>query len=251
MDLGSHQIPALLLVAAFAGFVQGLSGFGAILVALPLLSLLLGIKTAVPLAALLGLAGQVVLAFHSRWRLEWGLTLPVLIFSLPGGALGVRALGLLPAWHLQLLLAAILLVAAFLRSLPRWALRLRPRLGSSCLVGLLAGFLGGSIGAPGPPLVAYLLLADLDKNRRMEALTGGLLGLGVMVVLLQAFSGLIRGQTWGMALACLPALGLGVWGGRHIFHKMTVASTERLLTCLLILLAILILCKMLLAGRGV
>jgi len=46
----------LLAVTFLAGFVQGLSGFGSVLLSLPLLILFLDVKTAIPLVALMALA---------------------------------------------------------------------------------------------------------------------------------------------------------------------------------------------------
>ncbi|MEF2145901.1 MAG: hypothetical protein V3573_10680 [Desulfovibrionaceae bacterium] len=47
------ELAALCLITACAGFVQGLSGFGSVLLSLPLLSFFLPIKTVIPLVALL------------------------------------------------------------------------------------------------------------------------------------------------------------------------------------------------------
>ncbi len=44
------------IIAFCAGFIQGLSGFGSVLLSLPLLALFLEVKTAIPLAALFGVA---------------------------------------------------------------------------------------------------------------------------------------------------------------------------------------------------
>ncbi|WP_456384925.1 TSUP family transporter, partial [Desulfolithobacter sp.] len=54
-----------------AGFVQGLTGFGSALVAIPLLSLLMDVKTAVPLCTLNGMIITMYLGWRLRNHLHW------------------------------------------------------------------------------------------------------------------------------------------------------------------------------------
>ena len=62
---------ALLLAVTFlAGFIQGLSGFGSVLLSLPLLILFLDVRTAIPLVALVALALTIQLLIQLRQHLE-------------------------------------------------------------------------------------------------------------------------------------------------------------------------------------
>ena len=54
------------IVAFCAGFVQGLSGFGSVLLSLPLLALFLEVKTAIPVVALFGVALTIFLLVQLR-----------------------------------------------------------------------------------------------------------------------------------------------------------------------------------------
>src|SRR5512147_2110698 len=83
----SHPMTALLLsclIFLLAGFIQGLTGFGGGLVAIPLLCLLMEVKEAVPLSILSGLAITTVMAWELRRFLDRRKILPMLIGSLPG-----------------------------------------------------------------------------------------------------------------------------------------------------------------------
>ena len=53
----------LALITFFAGFTQGLSGFGSILVSLPLLALFLDIKTVIPLVSLFALVINTIIIY--------------------------------------------------------------------------------------------------------------------------------------------------------------------------------------------
>jgi uncharacterized membrane protein YfcA len=66
-----ETLPYLVIIMLMAGFLQGFSGFGSVLLSLPLLALFLDIKTAIPLVALMGVILTIFL-FIPLWKdLEW------------------------------------------------------------------------------------------------------------------------------------------------------------------------------------
>jgi len=77
------------LILFLAGFNQGISGFGVILVAIPLLMLFLDIKTVVPLTALSALVIAVTLFIQLKDRFDFGKIKPLLIGAIPGIPVGV------------------------------------------------------------------------------------------------------------------------------------------------------------------
>ena len=74
----------LCLIALFAGFTQGLSGFGSVLVALPVLTYLLDLKTAVPLASTWGMTINIILLIQLRPHLSRKRILPLAARGLAG-----------------------------------------------------------------------------------------------------------------------------------------------------------------------
>lgn len=238
----TSTIILLLAVGVFAGFIQGLTGFGSVLVALPLLALFLDMKTAAPLAGLLSVGVSGVLALRLRGQLQWPLVWPLLASALPGALLGVLALGLLPERALQVCLGVLLLAVA-LAGLGSGG---RPtELGRlwAWLAGFSSGFLGGSMGAYGPPVVAYLAFTGWDKRVILAVMTGCFLGMGLMVALLQALGGLIGGHTLLLAGVSLPALGLGVAAGAYCFARLPSGTYRHLLMGILFVLGLTMLAK--------
>ncbi|MEG6550931.1 TSUP family transporter, partial [Desulfocurvibacter africanus] len=61
---------AITAAAGFAGFTQGFAGFGSTLVALPLLGMVLDVRTAVPVGCLMALAINVVLVARLRSHVQ-------------------------------------------------------------------------------------------------------------------------------------------------------------------------------------
>jgi uncharacterized membrane protein YfcA len=99
----------LLAVTFLAGLIQGLSGFGSVLLSLPVLILFLDVKTAIPLVALIALALNVQLLIQLRQHLEWRRVYPLLAGTLLGVPAGVFLLKHLDTSLIQIVLGAVLI----------------------------------------------------------------------------------------------------------------------------------------------
>jgi uncharacterized protein len=152
-----------------AGLLKGIIGVGMPLVALPLLSLFINIKSAAMLLSM-----PLILS-NLPQALEGGKTgrcllqlLPVMLGMIPGLFLGVRALLALDA-NLAKSIAGLVLIGAAGVTLFAPKLRLQPRL--VLPAGIAFGFFGGILGgiaAMARPLVFIFLLA---KGLRGQAFT--------------------------------------------------------------------------------
>ena len=156
---------ALAALAVLAGAVlQSATGFGFALVAAPILFALLGPQQAVTAGVLLGLVLNLLTLASERRRpvVLARDTWLLLVWSLPGLALGAVALRELSEQLLSALVAlavlAMLAVRVGARSRPRRGDRAsRPRRWQAPAAGLTSGALSTSTALSGPPLVLYLL----------------------------------------------------------------------------------------------
>lgn len=154
-----------------AGFVQGLSGFGSALVAIPLLSLVMDIKEAVPLCMLTGLIITTYLAVKLRKHFDRKKIIPLCIGSIPGILIGATLLKAVPSRIISILLGALLI------SYSLYNLLINPKARELHYKwGYLAGFLSGAIGAAfstgGPPSIIYATLNKWNKDEIKATLTG-------------------------------------------------------------------------------
>ena len=108
----SGLLPSLAIcsVALLAGFIQGLSGFGSVLVALPILVLFLDFDLAVPLASIWGMTINTILLLQLRAHLRLKNILPLTLAAIPGIPLGVYILVNANTRLLEMLLGVLLLV---------------------------------------------------------------------------------------------------------------------------------------------
>jgi len=222
-------------VIFFAGFTQGLSGFGSILLAIPLLAIFLDIKTVIPLTAVMGLTMTIVLLIQLWNHLSWKKIVPFLVGTLPGIPLGVFFLKKMDKSMVQLILG-ILLIAYSVYSLLSRRMPKGTRKGWGYLLGFLGGCLGGAFSASGPAVIVYASLQDWPKDRIKASLQGMFFVSGSMVVLFYAFSGLITKTVLKYFGISLPALFIGTYVGALCYGKINDVQYRKVMFILLGLL---------------
>lgn len=217
-----------------AEFVGVLFGFGAGLIAVGVLALVLpDVQDAVVILLLLSLPPEVWVVAKSRQHLSWRGLLAVLVGLGPGVLLGTAVLGSADASLLLALLGAFLLLAggAFLllpegRSVcwPAW---------TAPVAGLLAGVLGGMFGTGGPPVILYYHLAGLPKS----AFRGQLMAIFLVITLVRlpcyAVAGLLTQARLWSALWVLPGAFIGAYLGHRIHMQISERTFRRLVALLL------------------
>ncbi len=237
-----QAIIPLLIVIFFAGFTQGLSGFGSVLVSLPLLAIFLDIKTVIPLMSLFGIVISIILLMQLYRSLSIKRLVVMLLGTVPGIPAGVLLLQNVSATVLQLVLGGILITFA------GYALFLKlPQLTtgrvSELTSGFLAGCLGGSIGASGPPVIIYTAVQPWSKDEIKSSLTGYFLITGIGVSMTHAAAGIITREVLIYFFAGLASLVLGVFAGTRMYGRINEATYKKAICVLLLILGVLMLAK--------
>src|SRR5271157_1045294 len=230
------------IVAFCAGFVQGLSGFGSVLLSLPLLALFLDVKTAVPVVALLAVALTIFLLVQLREHWDWRKIYRLCLGSIPGAPVGVWFLNHAETQLIQWTVGAVLIAYALYSFFVKPAIRLTAPLWAY-LFGFAAGCLGGAISASGPPVIIYTSLQPWNKDQIKVTLQGFFFISGIVVVIFQAMGGLVTGMVLLYFLAALPLLLLGTWAGSFLYGRIREETYRALLLVLMGLLGLLMLLK--------
>jgi len=228
------------LIFFLAGFTQGLSGFGAILMSLPLLSIFLDIKTVIPLVALAAQAITLIVLIQLRQILDWKKILPLVTSALPGILVGVLFLKRMDKGVIQWILGVTLIVyslySLFVKAKKaglqeRWAY----------LFGFLGGCLGGALSAAGPPVIVYTSLCAWSKDQIKVTLQGYFILSGMMVIMAHAVNGLTTPVVIRFFGAGLPLLFLGTYIGSRFYSLIDEAAYRKIMLFLLVGLGILML----------
>ncbi len=225
------------LIFLLAGLIQGLTGFGGGLVAIPLLCLIMDVKVAVPLSILSGLVITTTMAFELRRLLEWRKILPLLLGSIPGVFVGTVLLKQADPVVINRILGLLLISISGLN------LTIKPKpVNPPVLWGYVAGFFSGaitaSVGAGGPPAIIYTTLNDWKKDEIKATLTGFFVLNGYVTAAVHACNGMITPGVLSYFVYTLFFVLLGTFAGSRISDRINRRTYLRVVYVLLMLLGI-------------
>jgi len=213
-----------------AGLLKGIIGVGMPVVALPLLSLFIDIKSAVMLLSMPLILSNVPQA------LEGGKTgrcllqlMPVILGMIPGLFLGVRVLLTLNASVAEIIAGLVVMGVGGVTLLgPKLQLQFRLVLPAGITLGFFGGILGAIAAMPGPLVFIFLLAKGLrGKAFTKEASLYLVVSAGLLAILLTASPQFNWFDVWVSAAATLPVV-LGMYVGQHVRDKIEPETFEKL-----------------------
>ncbi|MFM7063528.1 MAG: sulfite exporter TauE/SafE family protein [Actinomycetes bacterium] len=230
-------VAAVVLVAAV---VQGASGFGFSLVAVPLLAVAAGPKDAFVLASVLALLSTAGLAVRFRDQVDRPLAGRLLAGACLGLPFGAVVLSVVPS---QVLLLAIgVVVLGFTVVLARrGALRAGAPSGGPALdvvAGTACGLLTTSVGTNGPPVVLRLQAHGLPAGRFRATASAVFVCCNLAAVVLFAAAGRVDRTLLAQAAVATPALVGGLWVGDRVHRRLPAERFRALVLGLMVLTAL-------------
>jgi uncharacterized membrane protein YfcA len=232
--------PELAWIAAsvfFAFVVRGMSGFGAGMIAVPLLAFVVPLQVAVPLNSLLVFVLFIALMIRDHSRIDWGELRRLVPPTVAGAVAGLWLFATLDNRVLVLLLGGFLvcyalymLVVSFLglpqlRCSPRWAWP----------AGVLGGFFDTIFGGGGGTLVVIYVNA---RGIARDAFRATLAALWFFEMLARiagyAWSGYYTGEVLWLLLWLLPVMGAATLLGERLGNRVGAETFTRLLGLLLL-----------------
>lgn len=220
MDLHIDILQIALISAgtALAAFLRAFTGFGFALVAVPVFSLILAPSEVVVLTSALALLLGVISTKSWKGHLDGREVVLLLIPAALGTLVGAAILPYLSVQAFQLGAGIAVLISCALLLVNR-VLESRTRRSVTGGVGLLSGLMNGSLAIPGPPMIAYALLAKADPNESRALLTAFFSVSALFALIAFAVGGLINQQSLTYVVAALPALVLANMGGNAMFVR--------------------------------
>jgi len=214
----------LILVAAVlfvAAFVRSALGFGDAVVAMPLLAMALGVRTATPLVAFVGPTISLLILAGSWRKAEFKTAGRLIAATLLGIPVGIYGLARLPEAPLKIALGLIILLyGVFGLARPQAKLK-NEKAWMPWALGASAGVLGGAYNTNGPPVVAYGMLRGWPPESFRATLQGYFLPTGLAILAGHGLAGLWTAAVLKSYLYALPAIVLGVLLGGLLNKKLT------------------------------
>jgi uncharacterized membrane protein YfcA len=223
-------IAAVVCSLIVAGFLKGIIGVGMPVVALPLLSLFIDVKSAAMLLSMPLIFSNLPQALEGgkTGRCLIQLT-PVLLGMIPGLFLGVRALLALDANVAKTIAGLVLIgVGGVTLLAPKLQLQSRLVLPAGITFGFFGGILGGIAAMSGPLVFIFMLAKGLrGKAFTKEASLFLVVSSGLLAILLMASRQFSWLDVLVSSAAMLPVV-LGIHAGQHMRDKIAPETFRRL-----------------------
>jgi hypothetical protein len=204
-------------VALVSGVVRGFSGFGGALIFVPLASATLGPKIAVPMFYLIDLGSATPYGAMKLPRCDWREVLPMIVgywVLLPVGAWLLLTIDpLVVRWATEAGVVAVLVLL-----ISGWRYRGAPTPPLSFGAGATAGFLGGSTGVSGPPIIAYWLGSRTDAAKLRDNIMAYYALSSTSTDVAFFIQGLFSWNTAAYSALGWPAYAGGLWIGARLFR---------------------------------
>lgn len=229
------EIPVVIILIVFiASTVFATFGFGDALLALPFLSVILGVKTATPLLAMSGLTLALCLLGAGFKNIVWKEAIKLILGSLVGVPLGVLALRYGDE-RIMRMIVGIVIILISLYNLFKPNLTAIPTDKYAPVFGMMGGILGGAFNVSGPPVVLYGAMRAWSPMVFTGMMQAFFVPTDIFVIIGHLQSGLLNSNVLHLYLWCLPFLLLAVWIGSQIKKRISVASFQKWVFVLILL----------------
>lgn len=213
----------------FGGFVNGITGFGAAMAAMPFVVQGMDLKTAVPACSLMVLVAGLEQGWRYRGFTDWSRVAPLLCGAVPGAFAGAFALRFLSPEYLKCALGIFLLCYAL------WGLFFEGAKPAAVdrrwgyAVGFLSTTFGTAFSFNGPPLAVYTTLSGWDKETSKAGLAAFFIITCVLMIGSQIIAGMHNLTTFSGLIVGTPCAILGAAFGFKISKRMGDAAYRNLL----------------------
>jgi uncharacterized membrane protein YfcA len=206
-------------VIFLATLIRSTFGFGEALVAVPLLSLLIPVEVAVPLATLFSITVAAIVVVHDWHKIHFQSAGWLMISTLFGIPLGLWLLTAVAEWVVKAILAVVIIGFSLYCLVRRSPYQLKnDRL--AWVFGFGAGILGGAYGMNGPPLVVYGSLRHWSPEQFRATLQGYFLPASLLGMCGYWMTGLWTRPVTRYYLWSLPLTVAAVFLGRFINQRL-------------------------------
>ncbi|MCY4330001.1 MAG: sulfite exporter TauE/SafE family protein [Endozoicomonadaceae bacterium] len=208
------------LIIALGGFTQGLTGFGLALVSVPLLSMTVDAKIAVPLASIFGWVVTWPIVWKMRHCVQYKTGLILFAGSIPASFVGAKLLATLPSQYIIIPMGIILIVSSLYALRSSKPLFRHTSTSVTFGTGFTSGVLGASVGDPGPPVIAYTSMLPWTADQSKSTLAFFFMLQMVNAIISFWVTGLITVEVTFLAVSAIPLFLVGTIAGMVSYHLL-------------------------------
>lgn len=239
-DYAPEVLLAAAAIAAVAGVIRGVTGFGGAMVMSPPLALLLGPLATVPIVLLLESVAAAPMLVETRRLVRWRVVGPIIAAACVAAPLGTWLLLSADPLVMRRVIAAVVIVFS-LALLRGWRYAGAQRPGTAAGVGAMAGALAGATSMSGPPVILYLMAGPDPIAVTRANLTWFICAISLAVVAMLVLSGAAGLTALALAVAFTPGYYGGMIAGSRLFRRLDEVRFRRLTLWLMLGVSTLIL----------
>lgn len=237
IDPGDWVTLAFILAGGLAGgFVNGLTGFGTGLSALPIWLQAIEPMLAAQLVSAASIAGHIT-TLPAIWHaIDWRRVAPMLCAGLLGVPVGLWLLPMISLPTFKATIGTVLVVYCTLMLFAAGRVQLAwGGRGAEAVIGLLGGVLGGMAGLSGPLPTVWAALKGWPKEQRRVFFQAFNMTILSVMLLLSLLQGLIGWRLLVVLAAALPGTIAGARLGSLLYRRLDDRRYDRIVLFLLLL----------------
>ncbi|MGD1918281.1 MAG: sulfite exporter TauE/SafE family protein [Pleurocapsa sp.] len=233
MDLLGNDYLIVGGIIFLAAFTQSITGFGFAIVSMSFLPGVIGLQTAVPLIAIVGMPLNSIIRFYYRRNCNYKAVKQLVTASLIATPIGTLLLDRFPEAialrGLGIIIISYVLYDWFNLALPNmksefWAY----------VAGALSGTLSGAYAVGGPPLIVYANCRQWTAEEFKGNITSIFCLSAVLATISYGWQGNITPSIGRFAIYSLPGFTCGLWLGTTIAKKINPLLFKSLTLALLL-----------------
>ena len=240
--LNAGNIVFLSLIIFTASIVRGFTGFGLALVAVPLIQFIMPVSDTAVFIAIINAIFSVIYFRRSRESVRGQPLGRMAVWTGIGVAAGTLILKFLNPAYIQLVwgMLIIFIVIALTRG---FSFGIRSDKSAMTLSGLFGGVLAGATGITGPP-VAIILSSMKTPREKFNAVISLFILFAVSYALIfYLVAGLVKTDTFLLALCSVPALIAGLYTGDRLVARISQTTFTRVVYIVLVMMGLITLFK--------
>lgn len=229
-------------IVFFAFLIRATLGFGDALLAMPILILIVGIKIAAPLMALLALVIAFIVFYKNNQTVNYKISIRLIISSIAGIPVGLYYLQHLNEQVINLVLGIIILVFSGYK-LSGLSFQIKTPGYITYIVGFFSGIIGAAYNTNGPPVIMLLSAKKWPPETFRSTLQCYFFFSGAAVVAGHFISGNVDKQVLIYFIFTLPALALAFFIGEILYKKIHSDLFYKVVYAVLLLLSLSLILK--------
>lgn len=211
---------AIIISTLLAGFIQGVSGFGAGIVFMSIIPYFLSVISSATISNCMSVFLNVMMTYYYRKSIKMNLLLVPSIFFILGGTISILFVTKINTDFLKLFLGIFLIVLAVYFILFSNKIKIKANILTMFICGFISGICDGLFGIGGPLMVLFFLSLTHSKEEYLGTISMFFLIVCTYNMILRIFRGIFTISLLPYAILSIFMVFIGLQIGNRVVCKI-------------------------------